>query len=296
MEGYIKDYRKKLSWRWFQDPPVAHLFEYLLLRANFSDVAWRDTIIKRGQLISSRRTISEETGLKEKVVRRCLSALKRTGEISIVTNNQYSLITINKYSEYQGETNEESQRKADGRPTTGQQRATKEEYKKDEKCIDTSLCSVSSSSATTSEDSEINFPAFMEFFNRTMCECGAHIPTITIMTPKRCQAVRARAKEHTKEALRKVVLNAATAPFLNGAGDKTWVADFNWIFKPLNFVKVLEGNYNRVINSNSYSNARQNINSNSGRRTAEDIYSGAARAIASLEHEAQQPQGEIPVV
>ena len=28
MEGYIKIFRKKLEWRWFRDPSVAHLFEY----------------------------------------------------------------------------------------------------------------------------------------------------------------------------------------------------------------------------------------------------------------------------
>jgi DNA-binding transcriptional regulator YhcF (GntR family) len=296
MEGYIKIFRKKLEWRWFRDPSVAHLFEYLTLRANYSDKEWQDRIIKRGQLISSREKLSEETGLSVKIVRRCLNALKRTGEISIVTTNQYTLITITKYSEYQGEMGEEGLRKACVGPAIAQQRATKKEYKKDEKRIDTSLRSGSSSSATTCESDEMNFLAFMDFFNCTIQENGAQIPTITVMTPQRRQAVGARVREYGKDALRRAVINAATAPFLNGAGDKAWVADFNWIFKPLNFVKVLEGNYNRIIKSNINSNGRQNINSNSGRRTAEDIYGGAARAIASLEQEAQQLNEDLPVV
>ena len=130
MEGYIKSFRKKLEWRWFRDPSVAHLFEYLTLRANYSDKEWQDRIIKRGQLISSRRVMSEETGLTEKTVRRCLNALKKTGEISIVTTNRYTLITIIKYSEYQGGLSEEGQQKAYYRPTIGHQKATNKDNKK----------------------------------------------------------------------------------------------------------------------------------------------------------------------
>ncbi len=173
-------------------------------------------------------------------------------------------------------------------------KSTQSKVKESKEDIDSSLRSESSSSATTSEGDEINFLAFLDFFNRTMQEYGAQIPTITDMTPKRCQAVRARAKEHSKEALRKAVYNAATAPFLNGAGDKAWVADFNWIFRPVNFVKVLEGTYNHaVVNKNAISNGSD---SNNGYRTSEDIYAGAVQIINELRSEGQQPKGDLPVV
>ena len=111
-----------------------------------------------------------------------------------------------------------------------------------------------SSSVTTQVGDDVNFIAFMEFFNKTMQECGAQICTITQITTKRQQAIRARAKEYGKEALRKAVINAATSPFLNGATDNPFVATFDWMFRPNNFVKVLEGNYNQeVLNNKSKS-------------------------------------------
>ena len=172
--------------------------------------------------------------------------------------------------------------------------STQSKVKKRKEDIDSSLRSESSSSATTSDGSEINFLAFMDFFNRTMQENGAQIPTITDMTLNRCQAVRARAKEYTKEALRKAVINAATAPFLNGAGDKAWVADFNWIFRPVNFVKVLEGTYNHgVVNQNSIYHGTEN---NNGYRSREDMLSGTIKVMSELRAEGSQLQEPLPIL
>ena len=119
--------------------------------------------------------------------------------------------------------------------------------------------SLSSPPATT--DSEINLLAFQEFFNRTMQEHGAQIPTITQISGKRKQSLLARFKEHGKEKLRTAVINAAKSPFLNGASEKPFVASFDWIFRPNNFPKVLEGNYNHDVltttNSNGHGQTQQ---------------------------------------
>ena len=41
-----------------------------------------------------------------------------------------------------------------------------------------------------------------------------------------------------------VIKQAAKSDFLNGRNDRGWIADFDWLMRPNNFVKVLEGNYN----------------------------------------------------
>lgn len=281
MEGYIREYRKIMQWRWYRDIAVAHLFRHLILSANYIRADWQDITISRGQLVTSRQKLAYETGLTEKVVRRCLKALEKTGEIQLQSSNKYTLITICKYSEYQGTGDSIGQHRANTGPAEGLHRATIEEGKKEN--IGGTIVPSSSPESTTPKTDDINLLAFMDFFNKTMQEHGAQIPTITDMTMKRCQAVRARAKEHSKEALRKAVINAATAPFLNGAGDKAWVADFNWIFRPVNFVKVLEGTYNHaVVNQNSISYGTDN---NNGYRTSEEIYAGAASIISKLRSE-----------
>lgn len=157
-----------------------------------------------------------------------------------------------------------------------------------------SLSSVPLSSLPpTSPDDIVDFEAFRLFFNQ--CMDSRQIPTIKVMNSKRKGMVRARIKEYGKETVAQVIRKAADSDFLNG-GTGSFIASFEWIFKPNNFLKVLEGNYDKRVMINSNNNGRQKINNNSSRRTAEDIYDGAARTIASLEQEAQQPQGEIPVV
>lgn len=177
--------------------------------------------------------------------------------------------------------------------------STQSKVKESKEDIESSLRSDSPSSdgQTTNkkdEKEEINFLGFMDFFNRTIQEHKAVIATITDMTKKRREAVGARSRKYGKESLEKVVVLAATSAFLNGENDKSWVADFNWLFKPNNFVKVLEGNYNHNLpTNNSFSYGPVN---NNGYRSREDIDAGTLRTLARMSAAAEQPKRELPVV
>lgn len=99
--GWIKLHRKILDWEWFTSPGTLQLFIYLLLRANKEDKKWRGILIKRGQLVTSVATISEETKLSTQQVRTSLNRLKSTNEITSKTTNRFTLVTVCKYESYQ---------------------------------------------------------------------------------------------------------------------------------------------------------------------------------------------------
>lgn len=99
--GWIKLHRKILDWEWFTSPSTLQLFIYLLLRANKEDKKWRGILIKRGQLVTSAATISEETKLSTQQVRTSLNRLKSTNEITSKTTNRFTLVTVCKYESYQ---------------------------------------------------------------------------------------------------------------------------------------------------------------------------------------------------
>ena len=99
--GWIKLHRKILDWEWFTSPSTLQLFIYLLLRANKEDKKWRGILIKRGQLVTSVATISEETKLSTQQVRTSLNRLKSTNEITSKTTNIFTLVTVCKYESYQ---------------------------------------------------------------------------------------------------------------------------------------------------------------------------------------------------
>nr|DAH17622.1 MAG TPA: replisome organizer [Caudoviricetes sp.] len=99
--GWIKLHRKIVDWEWFTSPSTLQLFIYLLLRANKEDKKWRGILIKRGQLVTSVATISEETKLSTQQVRSSLNRLKSTNEITSKTTNRFTLVTVCKYESYQ---------------------------------------------------------------------------------------------------------------------------------------------------------------------------------------------------
>lgn len=81
----------------------------------------------------------------------------------------------------------------------------------------------------------------MDTFNRMF---DGKLPKVTTMTDKRKKAVKARVSEHGKEAIMAVFNNVSQSAFLLGHNNQNWSCDFDWIFRPTNFIKILEGNYN----------------------------------------------------
>ena len=99
--GFIKLYKKLQNWQWYKDSTTLHLFIDLLLDANYEDSKAGFQVIKRGQCLTSLKRIHENTGLTYQQIRTSLSKLEKSGEINKQTTNKYSIITINKYNDYQ---------------------------------------------------------------------------------------------------------------------------------------------------------------------------------------------------
>lgn len=86
----------------------------------------------------------------------------------------------------------------------------------------------------------IDYSAIMLDFNTRF---AGVLPAVTVMTEKRKAAVRARIGEHGMDSIANVFDNIAASGFLKGHNDHNWKADFDWVFRPTNYVKILEGNY-----------------------------------------------------
>lgn len=66
---------------------------------------------------------------------------------------------------------------------------------------------------------------------------------IVAITDKRKTHLTARIKEHGIESIYKVIDNVSKSSFLRGQNKQGWMADFDWVIRPNNYIKVLEGNY-----------------------------------------------------
>lgn len=101
MSGWIKLYRSLLDWEWYSDCNVVYTFVHLLLEANWEDKKWRGLTIPRGSLVTSVAKLAESLKLTIQQTRTVLNKLKSTNNITIVSTNGYSLITIVDYDLYQ---------------------------------------------------------------------------------------------------------------------------------------------------------------------------------------------------
>jgi len=134
MEGWIELHRKFITWEWFHDSKMVHLFIYILLSANYTEKQWQGVIIKRGQLLTGLNSLSKNTSISVQSLRTCLSKLEKTGELTIKSTNKYSIITVCKYDDYQplnGETNKQTNKQlTNNQQTTNKQLTTTNKDKK----------------------------------------------------------------------------------------------------------------------------------------------------------------------
>lgn len=132
--GYIKLYRQILK-----NPVVCKdsdhfsIWIYLLLNATHDNL---DAIfngvritLQPGQLITGRKSISSELHIDESKVRRVLNLFENDQQISRQRSNKNSLITILKWSLYQGSDQQNEQQPTNNRPTSDQQVTTNKNEK-----------------------------------------------------------------------------------------------------------------------------------------------------------------------
>lgn len=101
LNGFVKIHRKLLAWGWYQDNVVKGVFIHILLMANFKDTEWMGTTIKSGQFVTSYKNLAQDLGFSVQQIRTAINKLKSTGEITIKTTNKFTIITVEKWEDYQ---------------------------------------------------------------------------------------------------------------------------------------------------------------------------------------------------
>lgn len=291
MEGWIQLSRRLLEWEYFNDELMLRGWLYLLLKANHDDKVWRGLRIKRGQYVTSLSKMAKDLDISIQQTRRILDTLKSTYEIASCATNKFTIISICKYEYYQGDRKKKQQTKEQADEQALQhehQQALQQQLNniiknKEKKNIPSNEGkSVDTPDPKTEET--VDFDGLIKFFNNTMASNNSVIPKIVGISEKRKQSVRARVREHSKRAVFEVITKAGASDFLNGRNKNGWVADFDWIFRPNNFPKVLEGNYdnrpNTQINGNNRTSTYQEQRAAELTKLAGDYSAIIARRLA----------------
>ena len=89
-----------LHFDWLNEYQTRHLWIYLLLKANTEPVAFKSTVIDKGELMVTLSSLSTATGLTVSQVRTALEKLTDSNCIEVKTTNKYSIIKIVAYESY----------------------------------------------------------------------------------------------------------------------------------------------------------------------------------------------------
>lgn len=121
MSGYIALHRQVLEWEWWDDHNTSRLFITCLLLANHKDASWKGIPVKRGQFITSYESLSKKTGISIQSVRTSVAKLEKSKNLTFKSTNKYSILTIEKYEEYQS-----GNKQLTDKPTINQQTTNKQ--------------------------------------------------------------------------------------------------------------------------------------------------------------------------
>lgn len=98
-------------------------------------------------------------------------------------------------------------------------------------------------------NSKINYQEIVDMYNETCVS----FPQVVVVSENRKKAIKARLNNYTVEQLRTMFKKAEASDFLKGKNDRNWSANFDWLMKDSNTAKVLEGNYDNKVNTQTNS-------------------------------------------
>lgn len=131
MEGWIKLHRKLLSSKIFSNEKILKIWIWCLLKASSQEyetlVGMTNIKLERGQFVFGRKKAAEELKMNENTIYKYMKVLEKEQNINIKSNNKYSIVTIEKWGQYQF--NEEiSNIKSNNKITTKEHKQEYKEY------------------------------------------------------------------------------------------------------------------------------------------------------------------------
>ena len=121
MKGYIMIHRKFRDWEWYSEPVVKDVFLHLLITASWEDSRYKGHEIKAGQTIITVSGLASELGVSTRQVRTAIEKLESTGEITRKTTNRFTVVTVENWSLYQADYDDDDKQMTNKRQTDDKQ-------------------------------------------------------------------------------------------------------------------------------------------------------------------------------
>ena len=97
---------------------------------------------------------------------------------------------------------------------------------------------------------KIDFIKLISFFNLNR----GLLPEVKKLSEARKRSILTLEKQYGKESIQIAIEKTRESSFLQGENKENWTASFDWIFKPANFLKILEDNYINKAHNGHWNN------------------------------------------
>lgn len=122
--------------------------------------------------------------------------------------------------------------------------------------------------------SKVDFNKLLIFFNQNR----GVLPEVKKMSDVRKTRILNLERKYGKESISNVIEKTRDSDFLQGVNKEGWVASFDWIFKPANFLKILEDNYANRENIRSNDSGKSDVELKKSANAAVDAMFGFSRS------------------
>ncbi len=256
--GYIKDWRKSLDHPLFKKPLVWHFWGYCLKKAAYKDTECfiNGQVIKipKGSFVFGRRVAAAETGLTERQIRTALKHLEKLQNLTIETTNRYSIISITKWDIYQQDDQRNDQPNV---PRPSQDRPKSDHIQEGQEGQESTELPKGSSSEPEVPTKICPHEKIRLLYNKILPE----LPTCTVRNKTFDEHTRARWREKPERQnldwWESLFQDIRKSDFLMGRSKSDFQASLDWIVKPTNMTKILNGNYKNKNNHDKHNNFKE---------------------------------------
>lgn len=105
------------------------------------------------------------------------------------------------------------------------------------------------------EGEDIACKQIIDLFN-TIC---TSYPSVKTLSKSRKESIKEGLKAYSMDDFRTLFEKAEASAFLKGSNDRNWSADFDWLIKDANMVKVIEGKYDKSLGKTHSNNRFHNF-------------------------------------
>lgn len=255
--GFIKLSRRIREWAWYKNLNTRALFLHILLGASWEDETVRGIKVCRGQFVTTVPELAAENQLTIQQVKTALVHLKSTDDITVEVRSKISVITVKNYDLLLDGNSKDNGISAD--TSNENQPDNTQDINRSTLLNNNTRKEEAEETRAAAADNSTDFVVSVIGKYNKICKSLPRIQANIAVQHKAELIGRARdiMGEATFEQLFGLV---EQSDFLTRRGaDSGFRADFEWIMKPDNLVKILSGAYSENYSGTEKKSTAQNV-------------------------------------